>query len=224
MPGHLLDLLQDVEAPAPAVPLERVGRVGHQLQLLQDELRDEQRAVEEPGLADVGDPAVDDDARVEDLVAALRTGRAEERDQPCRLEPLTPAPANQHTEIRQRQHRERMQEGDARLGRVGPEECGDQHPRQCEPERRSEHRAEHVRDRQVAHPPFEGHDQRAQQQAEARVEDDRCVERLKEDRRARHRREEEHAREKKPGHRMTPQRMTGARRRPRRRRGRKTCD
>ena len=64
--GHLLDLLQDVEAAAAAVALQRVGGVGDELQLLEHELRDDQRAVEEAGLADVGDAAVDDDAGVED--------------------------------------------------------------------------------------------------------------------------------------------------------------
>ena len=86
--GHLLDLLQDVEAAAAAVALQRVGRVGDELQFLQHELRDDQRAVEEAGLADVGDAAVDDDAGVEDLVAPLRAGGAEQADEARRLEPL----------------------------------------------------------------------------------------------------------------------------------------
>ena len=41
-----------------------------------------------PGLADVGDAAVDDDAGVEDLVAALGTRGAKKLDQARRLEPL----------------------------------------------------------------------------------------------------------------------------------------
>ena len=44
---HLLDAMQDVEAAAAAVPLERIGGVGDELQFLQDELRHHQRAVEE---------------------------------------------------------------------------------------------------------------------------------------------------------------------------------
>ena len=70
---HLLDLLQDVEAATAAVALHRVGRVGHQLQLLEHELRNDQGAVHEPGVADVGDPAVDDHRGVEDLVVTLRS-------------------------------------------------------------------------------------------------------------------------------------------------------
>src|SRR5262249_56974602 len=69
--GHLLNLLQNVEAAAAAVALHRVGGIGDQLQLLQDELRDDQRAVDEPCLAHVGDAPVDDHARVEDLVPPL---------------------------------------------------------------------------------------------------------------------------------------------------------
>jgi hypothetical protein len=38
---HLLDLLEDVEAAAAAVPLHRVGGIGDQLKLLQHELRDD---------------------------------------------------------------------------------------------------------------------------------------------------------------------------------------
>ena len=37
--GHLLDALQDVEAAAAAVALERIGRIGDELQFLQHELR-----------------------------------------------------------------------------------------------------------------------------------------------------------------------------------------
>ena len=85
---HLLDLLQDVEAAPAAVALQRVGGVGDELQLLEHELRDDERAVDEAGLADVGDAAVDDDAGVENLVALLRAGGAEQRDQPRRLEPF----------------------------------------------------------------------------------------------------------------------------------------
>ena len=62
---HLLDAMQDVEPAPAAVALERIGRVGDELQLLEHELRHDQRAVEESGLDDVGDAAVDDHARVE---------------------------------------------------------------------------------------------------------------------------------------------------------------
>src|SRR5207342_3525141 len=62
---HLLNALQDVEAATAAIAFHRVGGVGHQLQFLEHELRDDERAVDEPGVADIRDPAVDDDAGVE---------------------------------------------------------------------------------------------------------------------------------------------------------------
>ena len=63
--------MQDVETAASAIPFQRVGGVGDQLQFAQHELRSDDDAVEESGLGDVGDAAVDDDAGVEDLVALL---------------------------------------------------------------------------------------------------------------------------------------------------------
>src|SRR5213076_249062 len=59
--AHLLDLLQDVETAAAPIALQRIGRIRHQLQLLQHELRDDERPVHEAGLADISDPAIDDD-------------------------------------------------------------------------------------------------------------------------------------------------------------------
>ena len=75
---HLLDLLQDVEAAAAAIALHRIGRVGDELQLLEHELRDHERAVHETGFTDVRDAAVDDDAGVEDLVSLAGPGRPEQ--------------------------------------------------------------------------------------------------------------------------------------------------
>src|SRR6185295_4419226 len=52
---HLLNLLQDVEAASPSVPLERIRGVCDELQFLQDELGDDQRSVDEARFADVRD-------------------------------------------------------------------------------------------------------------------------------------------------------------------------
>ena len=111
--GHLLDLLEDVEAAAAAVALERVGRIGDELQLLQHELRDHERAVEKPGLADIGDPAVDDDAGIEDAVALLRPGVAEQADQPLGLQPLPFARAHDDPEVGEDEQDEAVEEDDA---------------------------------------------------------------------------------------------------------------
>ena len=64
--GRLLEPVEDVQPAAAAVPAELVGAVGDPLQLLEDEPGDDQRLVDDAGLGDVGDPAVDDDRGVED--------------------------------------------------------------------------------------------------------------------------------------------------------------
>ena len=69
----LLHLGKDLEpAPAP-IASQRVGAVGDVLQLLEDEARDDERAVDEARLDDLGDPAVDDRARVNDDARVARS-------------------------------------------------------------------------------------------------------------------------------------------------------
>src|ERR1035441_3161007 len=67
--GDFLQALQDVEAAAAAITLQRVGGISDELQLAQHELRRHDDAVEEAGLSNVGDAPVDDDAGVENFVA-----------------------------------------------------------------------------------------------------------------------------------------------------------
>jgi hypothetical protein len=87
--GHLLDALQYVEAAAPAVAAQRIGRIGDLLQFLEHELRNDERAVDEAGLADVRDAAIDDDAGVENSVTPLlRRLLPEQPRDPLGLEPL----------------------------------------------------------------------------------------------------------------------------------------
>ncbi len=61
----LLHPVEDVEPPAPAVATQRVGAVGDVLELVEHEARDHEGPVDEPGLDDLGDPAVDDRARID---------------------------------------------------------------------------------------------------------------------------------------------------------------
>jgi hypothetical protein len=68
---HLLDALENVQPSSASVALERIRRVSHLLKLSQHELGDDQDAVDEAGLTDVGDSPVNDDAGVEKLVALL---------------------------------------------------------------------------------------------------------------------------------------------------------
>ena len=69
--GVFLNLLEDVEAAAAAVAFHGVGRVGDELEFSKDELWDDEYAVEESGLDDIGDAAVDDDGGIEDLELLL---------------------------------------------------------------------------------------------------------------------------------------------------------
>ena len=75
--GLLLHPVEDLEAAPAAVAPERVRAVGDVLQLVEHEPRDDERAVDEAGLDDLGDPAVDDRARVDDdaRFAARALGR-----------------------------------------------------------------------------------------------------------------------------------------------------
>src|SRR5438132_11883462 len=66
---HLLNLIGYVQSTPAAPPLERIGGIGDVLQLVQDELRQDERPLQEPRLAEIGYPAVDDDAGIENLVA-----------------------------------------------------------------------------------------------------------------------------------------------------------
>ena len=59
---------QDLQAAPSAVASERVRAVGDVLELVEHEPRDHERPVDEPGLDDLGDPAVDDRAGVDDDV------------------------------------------------------------------------------------------------------------------------------------------------------------
>src|SRR6266576_3577280 len=60
-----LEALQNVETTASSVALQRVGRVGYQLQLPKDKLRDYDDAVKKARFRNVGDAAVDDDTGIE---------------------------------------------------------------------------------------------------------------------------------------------------------------
>ena len=203
--GHLLNLLQDVEAAPAAIALERVGRIGHELQLLQDELRDDERAVDEAGLADVRDAAVDDDARVEDLVAPLRPRRAEQADEPRRLEPFAVLAAQDETEVRQDDQDEAVQELYAPIAAVGPEEAGANRMGDAEADRAADERPEHAGDGGFTQAALEQHDERGEDEGEADVGKESNRERKENRGGVGDGGDEEHSRERKPSHGATPE-------------------
>ena len=88
-PRLLLHPVEDLEAAPAAVAAQRVRAVGDVLELVEDEPRDDERAVDEARFDDLGDPAVDDragvddDVRIADAAARCRrvgSGRADEPD------------------------------------------------------------------------------------------------------------------------------------------------
>ena len=81
------------------------------MQLAQHELRNHDDAVEEAGLGDVGDAAVDDDAGIEDLVALLGLLlAAEDSAQRRQVEQVALAGAHDQAHIGHQQHQEELQE------------------------------------------------------------------------------------------------------------------
>ena len=109
--SDLLQALQDVETAASAVALERVGRIGHQLQFAQHELRGDDDAIEEAGFGDVGDAAVDDDAGIENLVALLALFlAAEDAAQRRQIEQVSFHGAHDQAHVGHEQHDQNLQE------------------------------------------------------------------------------------------------------------------
>src|SRR5262249_10051921 len=154
---------------AAAIALQRIGGISDELQLLQHELRDHERAVDKAGLAHVGDAAVDDDARVENLVTPFRTGGAEQADEPRRLQPLAVLGGEDEAQIRQHQQDEAVEEFDAAVAAVGPEEPGADGARDPQADGAADERAQDASDGGVAQATFEQNDQRRENQTEPDV-------------------------------------------------------
>ena len=205
---HLLNLLQDVEAAPAPVPFHRVRRVRDELKLLEHELRNHERAVHESGLAHIRDAAVDDDARVEHLVTALRAGRAEERYQPRWLEPLAAATANHHAEVGQRQQDQAVQKHDPAAAEIRPVQGGADRLGNRQPDRAAEQRAEHVGDGGVLEPDLEADNQGTDHDTEQQVRDETAVHGLELMCRIADSSHEEKAREHEPRHDRNPQGQT----------------
>src|SRR5439155_12180813 len=70
--SNFLKSLQNVETTPATIALKRIGRIGHQLQLAEHELRNYDHTVKKAGLGNVGNAAIDDHAGVKNFVALLR--------------------------------------------------------------------------------------------------------------------------------------------------------
>src|SRR5262249_13025428 len=112
---HLLNALEDVETAASAIALHRIGRVGDELQLAQHELRDHDDAIEEARLRDIGDAAVDDDRRIENLERLFRSLlAAEDPAERGEIQHVALLGADDESDVG---HQEQQQDLQKRLGR-----------------------------------------------------------------------------------------------------------
>ena len=101
---HLLDALQHFESAAAALAFQRIGGIGHELQLAQHKLRDQHDAIQKMGLANVRDAAVDDDAGVEHLGHSPRAAFAAEQPAEGReVEHVSLVCANHQADVRHHQ-------------------------------------------------------------------------------------------------------------------------
>src|ERR1051325_6494238 len=152
---------------APAVALHRIRRIGDELPRLEHELRDDERAVHEARLADVGDAAVDDDARVEHAIAAARTRVAEEADDALGLQPLGVARAHDQADVGQAKQNQAVQEDDAVVVDVRPVERRADRLRRAKADSATEQAAEHVRHGDMLQTLLEKDHQRAEADADS---------------------------------------------------------
>ena len=108
--GHFLEALENIQPAATAVALQRVGGIGHQLKLAQHKLRRNNDAIEESGLGNVGNPAVDDDAGVENLVAFLALLLAAENSaQSSQVQQISFARADDQANVGHQQHHKNLE-------------------------------------------------------------------------------------------------------------------
>ena len=174
-----MQALQDVEAAASAIALERVGGVGHQLQLAQYELRGDDDAVEESGFGDVGDAAVDDHAGVEDLVALLALLlAAEDSAQGRQVQQVALVGPDDQSDIGHQEHDQDLQEA---LGVPGGNAVADDQRKQVgaeDAEDTAHGGANQALQTDPAQPPFEQDDAEADERAHHGIQPRRQVERI----------------------------------------------
>ena len=108
---HLLHALQDVEAAPAAVAFHGVGGIRDELELAQDELRDDKDAVHKTGLADIRNAPVDDDAGIQDLVILSGLAlTAEQSAQRRKVEEVTLVGAQDQADVSHEQQQGHLEE------------------------------------------------------------------------------------------------------------------
>jgi len=110
-----LHALEHVKTAAAALALGAIGGVGYDLEFAEDELGNDDHAVDEAGFGDVGDAAVDDDAGIEDLGAAaggLVAG--EEHAEGGGIEEVALAGSDEQSDVAHEQQNEDLDHGRTR--------------------------------------------------------------------------------------------------------------
>ena len=123
-------MVEDVQSAPAALALQPVRRVGDKLQLLEHELGNDQRALDEARVAEVGDAPVDDDARIQDLVAPAEALLLEEAEEVGGVEPLRFLRPDQEPDVRQEDEEKDPDEG--RRRRIGADLLVDRPERPAE--------------------------------------------------------------------------------------------
>src|SRR5581483_3805877 len=154
-----LQALQNVESPAPPISLERIGGVRHQLQLTQYELRGDDDSIEEAGLSDVSDTAIDDHAGIENFVALFPLLLAPEDPSQCRqVQQIAFVGPDDQTNVGHQQHDKDLKEAlGMSLGNAAADDEGEK-IRPADAEDTSDGRSDEPLQADRAQLPFEQND------------------------------------------------------------------
>ena len=165
-----MQALQNVEPTAAAIALKRIGGVGDQLQLAQHKLRRDDDAVEEAGLGNIGNSAVDDNAGVEDLIAFLTLLlAAEDAAQSCQVQQIALVGPDNQANVRHQKHHQNLQETLRVALRNAAADDQSEKVRAADAEDTANGRPDQPFQADGAQLPFEKDDSGAQQCADSRI-------------------------------------------------------
>jgi hypothetical protein len=103
--------LQNVQPAAAAIALQRIARIGNQLQLTKNELWSDHNAIQESRLRNIGDSAIDDHAGIQDFVAFLELFLTTEDAAKCgQIQEVALVRADDQPDIRHQQHDHDLEE------------------------------------------------------------------------------------------------------------------
>jgi hypothetical protein len=94
-----LELIQNIQATPSSLSLDAVSGVRYKLQLFEDKLRNDQISVDEFRVTNIGDPAIDDHAGIQNLVTLSCHFLFEKAGKKGRIKPLMFSYADQKSDI-----------------------------------------------------------------------------------------------------------------------------